>query len=103
MASADLPRSCSHLDLIESLNYAGAFAEDWEPFTFRIPEDCFISSSAITFLGAWGLKQRNTHRCSFVLNHERAALQTSETASKKKTRRTKVTVEPTDAQPELFS
>lgn len=38
------------------------FNDDWEQLSIQIPGDGFLHSSAIAFLGAWGLKQQQEGR-----------------------------------------
>jgi hypothetical protein len=58
MFTVDLPANCSFRLLAEELKGAGALREDWETLTLRIPDGCFVQTSALAFLCSWGLRQR---------------------------------------------
>ena len=54
MAAIDLPRECTHLSLLTAMQEAHVFNQEWERLVFRVPPQCFVSSSAMALLGAWG-------------------------------------------------
>ena len=58
MAALQLPRTTGHADLIGGLEEAGVLDNrDWSRLAVHIPENLFISTAAIAFLGAWGKRQ----------------------------------------------
>lgn len=58
MAAVKLPQNCYHQDLIEALDEAGVLHESADRIAFQLPAPCFVSTSAMAFLGAWGLLQK---------------------------------------------
>ena len=54
MAAVDLPKKCTHLSLLKSMQEAGIFDQAWTGLVIRVPPGCFVSSSAIVFLCTWG-------------------------------------------------
>lgn len=54
MAAVDLPEYCTHLGMLQAIGEAEVFIQEWDHLVFRIPPGCFVSSSAMAFLAAWG-------------------------------------------------
>src|SRR5262245_6636389 len=60
MAAIVLPRTCSHTLLIRALAGAGTLKEPAPKVTLQVPEGCFISTGALSFLCGWGVRQRQS-------------------------------------------
>lgn len=54
MAAIDLPDYCTHLNMLQAMGEANVFNQEWEHLVFRVPQGCFVTSSAMAFLAAWG-------------------------------------------------
>src|SRR5690242_20640891 len=67
MAAIVLPRTCNHPALIRALASAGALNECALQMTLQLPEGCFISTAALSFLCGWGLRdQQNGSTIRFL-------------------------------------
>ena len=58
MAAIVLPRTCRHTVLIRALADAGLLNGPPEQVVLQVPEGCFISTGALSFLCGWGLRRR---------------------------------------------
>ena len=59
MAAVQLPNNCNHQNLIKTLGSAGILSDFSGKIAVQIPDPCFISTAAMSFLVSWGLLQRN--------------------------------------------
>ena len=62
MIAVNLPVSCQHIALIQSLHTSGALDGGWDHAQIHIPPRGFIPPAAVAFLCAWGLKQLQARR-----------------------------------------
>lgn len=57
-----LPTECTHTNLFREMAQNNIFKGEWEQLNIHIRNDGFLHSSAIAFLGAWGLYQQQRGR-----------------------------------------
>jgi hypothetical protein len=55
----ELPRSCTHEALIESIIGVASSPSTAETIALHLPEGCFVTPCAMALLGAWGLHLRD--------------------------------------------
>jgi hypothetical protein len=57
MTAVALLSTTTYTDLVHGLETAGALTTSTEPLVLQVPPDCFISSDALAFLAAWGVRE----------------------------------------------
>ena len=67
MAIIKLPEHCGHRSVINALDEQGLFADHPEKIAIHLPDSSFVYPSAIGFLGAWGVYERNRHGTQLVI------------------------------------
>jgi hypothetical protein len=73
MTAVSLPPNTSQTDLIEALQSAGALTTNRERLILQIPVNFFITTDALVFLAAWGIREKGAGR-EIVFFGEPAAL-----------------------------
>lgn len=68
MINVILPGQCTQIELIRTLEQAGALRGEWDHLELEVP-NTFVDLPAIAWLCAWGLKQRQLGRRFSVAGH----------------------------------
>ncbi len=72
MLPVTLPTNCSQIELLRTLDTAGALRSPWDHLQLEVPTG-FIEIPAVAWLCAWGLRQRAAGR-TFTVTGDRQAL-----------------------------
>jgi len=67
MAIVQLPNHCGHKSIIVALAEAGLLAEPPDKIAIHFPDSSFVYPSAIGFLAAWGLYQRQQRGTRLII------------------------------------
>ena len=71
MNAITLPSNCTYRTLVTTLAENAVFTSDWNKLPLIFPDNCFISTGAISFLCSWGLELLRTDRRITVVGRTR--------------------------------